>query len=592
MITAKKTTKPNLFCFLHDGVQFGPCTPSELQLQVAERQLLSSDFVWQVGGKRRRAGTIGWLFPAAVNQQESAIDRQLRIDPKCTVVSLLSTEVVNCRTHQQEDTGTAAAQSSFVHVLGKCWEHLNVLRKSAHATLSNLDSSTLTIGLGCVLIVIVLLRGLFFSRFEDRNPNGLATDMVFGLGAAMSQLSGVERQLSEQQEEARKRKKTEEAEKRKTTEELLKKASVLVGSDMPHAARECLEQGLKLTPNHTASHIAMAELCISQGEHTSATDSLWKAVSSADGDIHTQLELLTRISADCFNAGDFHGSIKAMEYAIRLKPEEGAYRYTAGVASLNAGNAKHAIPYFEAALEYFRLAGQTGEWEFKALCQLAIAQRRLGATEKALELCERVIQRDPKNLDARCIRGLIYAEDNFPDQAVKDLQFIVTHPGCSLDTAIKFAEAFRRHKQWEPALMACRRACLLNRRNANLTYWRGMFSLLTGQYEEAAADARLAMQLEPEDEKLKTEIAQLSSTAETLISRGITLDQLIEEEVRAEEKFQELVNSRSSSSGASSGYSSGPSDYSGSYVTPRNAGKLGVLGIQVIPGQHAHHFGQ
>lgn len=592
MISASNATKPNLFIFLHDGVQFGPCTVLDLKQQVAAGLLRENDLVWQTGAKcQRRAGSIGWLFSTSGETESVTHDSTFTPSHLDKHTNGCSGEQLESQKRFKNENHQVSLLSSCFDFYARCSKLSGIQKEGALRAAICATRLKLAVFFGGSLILLLIICGSFL-RTQDTSRDGWGSQAALALGPAMSQLQGFERQFSAQQDETRRKKEVEDARQRNATEELLKKSTALLASDMPHAARECLEQGLELTPNHTASHVAMAELSKSQGEHAKANDSLWKAVSSANGDIRTQLDLLTRISADCFNLGNFHGSIKAMEHAIRLKPEEGAYRYTAGVACLNADDARRAVSYFEAALEYFRLAGQTGAWEFKALCQLAIAHRRLGATQKAMELCEEVLQRDTQNLDARCIRGLMYAEDNIPGLAVKDLQFAVAHTGCSLETAIAFAEAFRKNKQWEPALIAIRKACLLNRRDARLTYWRGMFSLLTGHHEEAAADARLAMQLEPEDEKLKAEIVQLSSTAGTLISRGITLDQLIDEEARAEAKWWELVNSRSRSSGASSGYSSGSGDYSGSYITPRNAGRLGVLGIHAIPGQHAHHFGQ
>lgn len=595
MTPSSKPAKPVMYCFLHDGVQFGPCSESDLRSQVAEGQLRANDSVWQVGVRQRRpAGSLEWLFPSIPNMNSHTLQSSETQAHAFQSKVLKTTGQLHAQPSQTIHTSNRQPGSIRVQ-LADTWRSLpGVFGNTFPQNMARMNARTIAVCVSGLVVLLSTLSGAFRSKMDVSGNSGNSVALLANnIGNTMSQLSDAEQQLAALNEEERLRRTEQQALQDQKAEAFLKRASELLRSDMPHAARECLEQGLKLSPQHTASHVAMADLMASQGEHSKAIVSLWKAVSSADEDPRVQLDLLTRISADCFNSEDFPGAIKAMEHAIRLKPEEGAYRYTAGVASLKANQLQRAVPHFEAALEYFRLAGQTGEWEYKAMCQLATTHRRLGATEKALEICERVLDQDPRNLDARSIRGIICAEDNMSDLALKDLQFAANHPDCSLDTAVAFTNAFRKNEQWESALLACRKACLLNRKDAELTYWRGFLSLLTGNYQDAAADARLAFNLKPGDEKLKQDILHLSTTAETLVSRGITLDQLIDEQERAEAKFQELVNSRASrSAAASNSYSTSPGNYSGSYVTPRNAGRLGVLGIQVIPGQHAHHFGQ
>ncbi|MBL8814745.1 MAG: tetratricopeptide repeat protein [Planctomyces sp.] len=590
------------FCFSRNNVEFGPCSAEDLRELVKKGQLSSNDLVWKVGSRRKlRVAEVSWLSRLEQPGLEASSVKPIPVSE-----SQPSNRTAN---HAHPTHWLLAAFVTTITFVGLLITHLlkTVQGKDSLDTLRHLwpkeprergqliqsmiiSSMFLAVG-GSVLSWSHRVTSQSFSspsgfQFARFSPTQFGTSDLQRI-----QQDAEQRSLTWKEEREEKARQAEIA-----CRELVDKGRSLLSSDKIHAAKTTMEQAVQQFPSTAEAYVGLADVYFRRDEPAEGISTLWRAVGHAANRPELRIELLVQISSHCLEHEDYSGAIKAMENAIQLKPEEGAYRFAAGVASLKGKKYQQAISYFEAALEYFELAGLTGTWEYKARNHMATAYQSLGKTDAAVSLCDRVLADDPGNLDALCVRGLIYAQSNDPQAALEHLRIVAAMPECELAVLTSYAQAFQDTQQWSAAVEAGTLVMQKEPADGRWVFRRAFSEMRAGRFDLAQSDCDTAMRMAGEDQALRNSVSSLRETLATLLDRRMTYDDLIKEQEMAEMERAAAGDAAIFGIG-NSGWSSGAPAHSGSgstgsgstydYLTPHQAGKLGAMGIRIVPG---HYF--
>jgi tetratricopeptide (TPR) repeat protein len=611
------TTKPGSqkFCFSHDGIDFGPCTSGELREQVRLGQLTPDDLVWKAGAQQKRpARLVPWLFLShTTNESKRAVTSQPIPD---SPTHFEAPHPTKRKTAERGSVSVSAANSSpkaegelpqYKAVLNSahevCATTIQYGRQFAVAVVSLLQGNTtvseivqiwpsgreeskrLTIGCCTGVLSLILLSRLWPSPYSSSQQFSPFFPAMSGYSAAATSdaVTEYKMRVAEAREEQEERSKEIEME----VDRLLLKAAELRNAEKFHASENTYSKAIELAPQNVDAHVGLAETLFKLNDPSKAVSSLWQAVEKSRADKQQQLDLLTRISGHHIQNEEYGQAVRALDRAIAIEPEEGAYYFAAGVASINGKKYEQAIKYLETAVEYFHVAGQTGNWEHKAYVHLATAHQHLNETTEALQLCDKVLVIDPNNLDAHCVRGLIYAQNNAVDPAVAELQFVARDPDCNRSMLESFAEAFRRNRQWESCSLVYSKLMDMEPESAAWCHMRAVMRMRIGQFEAADLDCQRAQAMVKDNDPQSVSLKNLREMIRDLKDNQISYDEFMtQNEAR---KMQEFLGPAAffpdSGSFSAPAATSPGSTYD--YLTPHQAGKLGAMGLQIVPG---HYF--
>lgn len=603
---------PQQFFFIHQEREIGPATIPELQEQARMGKLVPDDLIWRLGSEERRAARhLLWLFPRSNDKPSTAT-----VAGECSIPQLGLAAPVRVQTPDTLPTppvrlpvGRDAGPIDYSMIAersgARLQEATQFLREAATVTIEYfrewmafvkraiMDKSTelaampewpqdqhksLRLAVGCSLCVVCGFVSSYLFQPASAVRTSRATAQVPSKVPSPAPASAWMDQYKQRQAEQQDKRDREIAANAQKYREAVTKGDKLLATGKLHAAQTAYEQAIALDGKASAAHIGLANTFSQMNEPSKVVDSLWKAFHQSTQDKPLQLSLLERIAGVHSEQGEFDGAVRAMDRAIQLEPEQGEYRYTAGVASWNAKNYRPAVKYLEAALEYFELAGQSGEPINKTCLHLAKAHRQLKETPRALHYCDRVLAADSEHHAAHCVRGVIYAQDNLVDKAASDYRCVARNQACKVAELVSFADAFRQHRQWEQALLVYSDIMQKEPERGEWVYHRASVAVQCGKYDIAKADCQYALKLMPKDNPMWNKIQELNSTVATLTRRGITLD-ILQQETR------DAAIARHYGPGPSQNYAparSAPRSPYG-YLTPNQAGRLGAMGIHLGP---------
>lgn len=574
-------------------------------MQVEECQLKPDDLVWKVGSHQNHiAGRVKWLFPQTTDSRlDASLLAKLSAVSKEECVASVKTEVATrmeavVEPPKPECAGASdRSGKSVMSTSVAAWREI-ALMTTRHACrlmvaavkvaqgrapfgeliktwpADDSESRRLMIGYSVGFVGLILA-----CRMWAQVPLGPQHVSAFQPAARIVSPSDVWIQEKKSEE------KIQAARSATEIERLLSRAADLRAEEKFHAAADVYKQALTLAPQNAEAHAELAATLFSLKEPAMAVASLWRAFDNVRDNTKRKVDLVIQIAEYHFEHEEYDAAIRAFDKAISLVPEEGAYRLAAGVASIHGKNYRKAVNYLEAAIEYFQITGQTGSWEYKAYLHLATAHRHLGETSKAAALCDNVLAKDPRNIDAHCVRGVMHAEDSETESAIKELDFVANHPECSRTMLESFGEAFRKGRNWSACSLVYSRLMKLEPNAHEWIHMRAVMRMRTGQLEDADVDCQRALAMVRENDAQMVPLRNLRAMIDDLKTSGMTYDEYMTA-FQAQQMKQSIGPEAffpSSPAGApATGSPNSPYDY----LTPHQAGKLGAMGLQIVPGQY------
>jgi Mlc titration factor MtfA (ptsG expression regulator)/Flp pilus assembly protein TadD len=155
--------------------------------------------------------------------------------------------------------------------------------------------------------------------------------------------------------------------------------------------------------------------------------------------------------------------------------------------------------YAEAAADFDQVIAQKPD-DGEALVHRAVARLQLDELDAALADCERAVRVDPRDVEARQVRGSVLIELGRFTEAIDDLTFVLESHQSADDADARFL----RGRAWlysgnaKQALADFDRAVSFDPHDAEAYAYRGRALELLGRIDESRVDYDRARQLEPE----------------------------------------------------------------------------------------------
>ncbi len=187
-------------------------------------------------------------------------------------------------------------------------------------------------------------------------------------------------------------------------------------------------------------------------------------------------------------AGKAEDALQVLEKATRLDPTLEAAHFQRGRALALLGRSEEADAAYE---ESFRLSPVRG------LMARAAEHHKAGRLQEAEALCRQVLQKEPRNVDALRMLGLIAAAAGEMDEAAYLLQQALEQAPDHVAAMFELGRILKDQERYEEAIALYQRLVQLEPRNPRAHYRLGATLAPAALNEEAAAAYQRCIDLEP-----------------------------------------------------------------------------------------------
>jgi len=173
---------------------------------------------------------------------------------------------------------------------------------------------------------------------------------------------------------------------------------------------------------------------------------------------------------------------------VELRPEDPAAHRDLGMAYKTLGRMEEAYTALE---EAFKLDPARNE------LALAMKHRRAGELDKAAHICREVLHRDPANIDATRLLGMLAAELGNRELAIKSLRNSVKQEPRFFGAYIDLARELMEADALEECQEVLQKAIKLQPELALPRAMLGIVNNQAGRFEEAAEAFKTALERQP-----------------------------------------------------------------------------------------------
>lgn len=249
-------------------------------------------------------------------------------------------------------------------------------------------------------------------------------------------------------------------------------------------AAECFRDVLRLDPDHTLAHNALALAFARQGELDQAIGEL-EAVLTARA---REPDVLCNLGIIHQARGDLVVATRYFTAALHRQPGHVASRHNRGLSAMLQGRLYAAIDDFNGVT---RVAPDHA-W---ALVQKGCCWYRLGQTGRALDAVRRALRAAPGNFVVRYNAGTLLLRESIVDQAMRELERAYELDPKSVDVIINLGVATYLDERTRQALDHFRAAARMNPKHALAKYNCAIAAQMLEQYEESERELEELMQL-------------------------------------------------------------------------------------------------
>lgn len=220
------------------------------------------------------------------------------------------------------------------------------------------------------------------------------------------------------------------------------------------------------------------------GEMDAAQTVLREAIDQAPGFAKPYEDLGTLLLQD----GKAAEALPLLDKAIRLDPGLEAAHFQRGRALAQLGRSREADEAYE---ESFRLSPVRG------LMARAAEHHRAGRLQEAEALCRQALQKEPRNVDALRMLGLIAATAGEMDEAAYLLQQALEQAPDHIPAMFELGRVLKEQERYEEAIALYRQLVRLEPDNPKAHYRLGASLAPAALNEEAAAAYQRCIDLAP-----------------------------------------------------------------------------------------------
>ena len=173
------------------------------------------------------------------------------------------------------------------------------------------------------------------------------------------------------------------------------------------AARDAVQQVLKVAPSHVPSLLLAGAVGVALGSHAQAQSHLVRVIERAPGNLYARILLISSLA----QSGQVQRAIEALQPALEQAPEDGALMALAGEVYMQNNE-------FGTAAEYFERAAKRDPKSATIRTRLGMSRLASGETDRALADLESAVQLEPEKYQVDIALIMSYVKQGNYDQAL------------------------------------------------------------------------------------------------------------------------------------------------------------------------------